>query len=619
MKTATRRILVAMTMSAVLVGCGSGSSSPRRTRNANLPTAPAITFTSATSSEGRDTFVDAKNNTYMVGSISGTQDFDPGPGATTVTAKGGYVAKYDYTGNLAWVKTISSTSMIYPNRVASDSGGNLYIEGFFTGTADFDPDSGVQSRTSTSTREADTFVLKLDAQGSFVWIGTLTGVFSNALAVTASGDVFIGGGFTKSVDLDPSDGVKTVDPVTGGSGFVDKIGPNGNLVWTRTWGPDVASIVESLSINADGRILIGTSGSVTQPFVGKTAGVALLDDAGNTMWKHILTTTATTAPWVTSVFLDSTGSAFVAGDFNKLVVLDAKGFTEPTAGEHFVTSSAQGAFLLKLNADGSFGYMDALMSTCITAACAFAESMDVTVDTSGNAYLVGSARGPLKFGTEESVVLSPVRTSAYITKFDATGEPIWTRYLVGAGTLSDQSYAESAYINAAGVLSMIGGFSGTVNFDTNGGTNTATTPTATSGTYSWAVTEAYDLVLDQSGNSVRPTSDGTVVTSTTAATTVASTVPVPVVTAGPVVTVAPTSVFLKVGGRVSAAQVASYLKVSVAKGAAVSITVSTKSKTVCSVSRGWLTGRKVGQCQLTVKVTPKKGKATSKAGTVPVS
>jgi len=48
------------------------------------------------------------------------------------------------------------------NDLAMDAAGNLYVVGYFTGTADFDPGAGVFEITGGGPPNGDLFVAKLD-------------------------------------------------------------------------------------------------------------------------------------------------------------------------------------------------------------------------------------------------------------------------------------------------------------------------------------------------------------------------------------------------------------------------------------------------------------------------
>jgi len=80
---------------------------------------------------------------------------------------------YAQQSTLAWAKSTGGTSPYLGYEVnegpsvAIDASGNVYTTGYFTGTPDFDPGSGIFSLTATGVD--DIFVSKLDASGNLVW------------------------------------------------------------------------------------------------------------------------------------------------------------------------------------------------------------------------------------------------------------------------------------------------------------------------------------------------------------------------------------------------------------------------------------------------------------------
>src|SRR5262249_16227904 len=69
------------------------------------------------------------------------------------------VSKHDGAGNPIWTRVVGgSVSM---SSVGLDASGSVHIVGSFTGTADFDPGPGVETLTVAPGVQQDSFVLKL--------------------------------------------------------------------------------------------------------------------------------------------------------------------------------------------------------------------------------------------------------------------------------------------------------------------------------------------------------------------------------------------------------------------------------------------------------------------------
>ena len=155
---------------------------------------------------------DDQGHIWVTGYFGNSVDFDPGPGThvlnTPNSAQDGFVTKMDTSGNLIWAKAFNGNSTLIPTCVATDSAENVYVAGFFSGTPDFDPGGG-QFFLSASPANTGAFFLKLDRNGRFLWANKLE-VNDNAriyaLDIGPNGEIFLGGYFSDSLDVDPAIG-----------------------------------------------------------------------------------------------------------------------------------------------------------------------------------------------------------------------------------------------------------------------------------------------------------------------------------------------------------------------------------------------------------------------------
>lgn len=155
---------------------------------------------------GRSIALDDNGNVCMTGFFGNTADFDPGPGAATLTSVGDWdiaLAKYTSSGSLIWAKSIGGTDYDISQDIALDGNNNIYLTGYFRNTVDFDPGVGVANLTSAD--ESDIFLARYDASGNYAWaksienIGTAGG---NCLAIGGTGKINMGGRFTGTADFD---------------------------------------------------------------------------------------------------------------------------------------------------------------------------------------------------------------------------------------------------------------------------------------------------------------------------------------------------------------------------------------------------------------------------------
>ncbi|HMI79437.1 MAG TPA: hypothetical protein VK484_11635, partial [Ferruginibacter sp.] len=112
---------------------------------------------------------DTNGNVYSVGIFTGTIDFDPGPGVFNLTPSSTdvYISKLDASGNFLWAKQITGSFGTLTRSFSLDRDLNIYVTGTFQAVVDFDPGPGVFSLTANGV--ADVFILKLTADGNFLW------------------------------------------------------------------------------------------------------------------------------------------------------------------------------------------------------------------------------------------------------------------------------------------------------------------------------------------------------------------------------------------------------------------------------------------------------------------
>ncbi len=157
---------------------------------------------------GADITCDFTGNVYTTGYFDGSADFDPGSGTVIFTAGTGisdaFVSCLTSAGNYSWAAQLGGPSVDVGQSITLDLTGNVYIVGRFSQTADFDPGAGTQSLTSAGVE--DVFVSKLSSTGTFVSAHKF-GASGNdnglAIALDASNNVFIGGYFSGTTDVDP--------------------------------------------------------------------------------------------------------------------------------------------------------------------------------------------------------------------------------------------------------------------------------------------------------------------------------------------------------------------------------------------------------------------------------
>jgi hypothetical protein len=113
---------------------------------------------------GNSVALDKSGNIYCTGNFQDTVDFDPGPGTLELTSAGLndiFVLQLDKTGNLGWAVNMGGSKDDYGMGISVDGSSNVFVTGYFAGTADFDPGEGTLNLTSNGGTNFDIFVMKM--------------------------------------------------------------------------------------------------------------------------------------------------------------------------------------------------------------------------------------------------------------------------------------------------------------------------------------------------------------------------------------------------------------------------------------------------------------------------
>jgi hypothetical protein len=159
--------------------------------------------------------------------------------------------------------------------------------------------------------------------------------------------------------------------------------------------------------------------------------------------------------WVDGLATDASGNLYVAGKFSGTVDFRA----DWGGGTDSKTASGDDGFVMKINADGSYGWTKILGGPnydCLTG---------VAVDGSGAVYVSGYFSGSANFAADWSGTDSKTagNNDGFVTKINADGTYGWT-HSVG-GTSSDSASGVAA--DAAGNVYLTGYFLGSVNFESD--------------------------------------------------------------------------------------------------------------------------------------------------------
>lgn len=376
--------------------------------------------------------LNANGDVVISGVFRGIVDFDPGPGTSNLNGDqyfNIFICKLTAAGNFSWAKMIAGYSSEIVCGLTTDASGNIYTAGYFSDSTDFDPGPGVYKLASANMYNVAAFVSKLDANGNFVWAKKLGGAVQSvmgdhacALAVDATGNVYITGEFDGTEDFDPGAGTASLTATGNFDSFVVKLDANGNYAWAVSTGGTTSN--EFMRGHA---VAIGNNGS-TVYYTGEFAGGFDFDPGAGT----------------TVLGSGTDSQIFVSA-------LDA--------------------------ASGSFQWAKAFTGTGQTNLAS-----DIAIDTYGQLYISGQFSNTMDFdpGAGTFSLSASFLIHTYFVMLTSQGNFVWANEFTDGNTTCN-----ALYVDAAGSLYLTGGLNDfyTVDFDPGPGTYTLPPATGYSDTY----------------------------------------------------------------------------------------------------------------------------------------
>lgn len=398
--------------------------------------------------------------------------------------------------SLDWARSIGGAWWDEANTIVPDGQGNHYVIGSYLNTVDFDPGPGVYNMYS---RTVSGFVLKLDADGKFIWAvstGVQPGGKDKSAAVDASGHLYITGAFYNTVDVDPS--AATYNLVSNGltDMFVLKLDSNGQFVWAHSIGGKRYEFCKSIAFDQYQNIYMVGNYSDTVDFDPDTgvyelisetnslgssydAFILKMDSSGKFMWAGSVG--GPQADYANSVAVDTAGNAYIAGTYRETADFNPGGWVNNMSSRLW----SQDVFVLKLDSAGNYVWAKSMGGTTSGD-----DSHSIALDRFGNVYTIGEFRGTADFDPSGSTanITSGGSSDSFIQKMDASGNYIWAKSIRG----SNSNYGLSITTDNAGNVYGAGNFYSSADFD----------PSSAVQTINGVGTEAYILKLDAGGNYV---------------------------------------------------------------------------------------------------------------------
>jgi hypothetical protein len=205
---------------------------------------------------------DNNGNIFTSGWNSMTIDMDPGPDTAflyvnNIFNRHAFIQKLDSNGNFLWAKGIGSTK-IEGYQCTVDDDGNVYLTGDYGyySQEDFDPGPGTVYLQTTTCVNA--FILKLDANGNYVWANAVSGTTSShglAMAIDGFGNIYSTGYYANG-DFDPGPGSASLTSAGIFDAYIQKLDAAGNLLWVKSIGGPEHDAPRAIHVDPSGSVYV---------------------------------------------------------------------------------------------------------------------------------------------------------------------------------------------------------------------------------------------------------------------------------------------------------------------------------------------------------------------------
>jgi|CZKP01.1.fsa_nt_gi hypothetical protein len=351
---------------------------------------------------------DLLGNIITCGSFFATTTWEGGGNPDiTYTAMGnldGFIAKYDSSGKLLWVKPQASVSQIYTYKVAIDNRNNIIGCGYF-GSNTSDSIAYFDTISIKSNAARDGFIAKYDPNGNAIWAKNFGGPVSydqaNSVVVDSAGNVYVCGmsagisnfsGLTVNCD--------TIDSWKNGltpDAIVAKYSPSGDIIWAKNFGGHNTDDAYDLVLDGMGHLYVsgyfdsaavfGSLGIVnSNGNKGPDVFLIKLDTAGNAIWVRTgggPGVVPSGGEYGYSTVVDKSGNPWMAGSFQG---------TGNFSGTQIISKGGEDTFIAEYNPSGDLLLLKRAGGADID------KTYNIWADQDGNIFGTGRYRDVADFG-----------------------------------------------------------------------------------------------------------------------------------------------------------------------------------------------------------------------------
>jgi len=427
---------------------------------------------------GKEITTDSSGNVIVTGQYNAAvtaynSDTTSGP---TLANSGGYdacIVKYSSTGTVTWATRIAGTTDDAALGVATDSSGNVFVTGVYSGTATLYNSDTTTGATLTNAGLYDVFIAKYSSAGTLTWatrIGSTGYDYGFGIATDSTGNVFVTGQYASAVTLYNTGGGTGATLTNSGVNdvFLAKYSSAGAVLWATRIASTGDDSGNGVATDSAGNVVVtgsyngaltlyntgGGTGATLTNSGGSDAFLAKYSSAGAVIWATRIASTGGDGGG--GVATDSAGNVFVIGGYSAALTLYNTG---GGTGATLTISGSYDAFLAKYSSEGTL--------TWATRSANVAQ-YKVATDSAGNVVVCGYYPGtPTMYNSDTTTgaTLTFVGVQdGYIAKYSSTGfitaNTVYSGgYPASSTILVDGTYTPSTFspfVNGSSVTALTG-------------------------------------------------------------------------------------------------------------------------------------------------------------------
>jgi gliding motility-associated-like protein len=407
--------------------------------------------------------IDAQNNVYTAGYITGESAF--GPNNTFSSAQGNgdiYVTKYSEQGAMLWVKKFGGNFSDRAYDIQVNSQNEVVVTGQFFGTVNFDGFS-LQSVSNSK----DIFLVKLSPSGDVLWAISEGGPMAEnvySLAVDSQDNIIMTGQFQGTAEFGGQSFTSLINPQLGTYSydiFVSKYNNNGSAIWAISGAAPYEDRGMALITDNQNNIYLAGQFSENMTLSGQNVSntafnagfLAKLSPAGNLLWLNRLTG-GMVLPY--DINVSAQGEIIMCGDFLGTLI------HQSSFGNQTLTNpNLKKVFAIKVSSNGQVIWQNALGSSNEISARAIGS------DASGKIFIGGHFRCALtEIQTQNTAIMNAVGfRDIFLWTLGENGVSINTKQIGG----KKNDYCYDLALNNSNRLFVCGSYMNSLNLPTNFG------------------------------------------------------------------------------------------------------------------------------------------------------